>query len=204
MDAEMIRDYALAASGSLSPKMGGPGTRPYQPTNIWEAISNIGNPRYNQDTGESLYRRTIYNFWKRQAPSPNMEIFNAPARESCTVRRERTNTPIQALVTLNDPQFVEAGRRLAETALKQGGGQAAAISLMFRSVLLRPPSTEEASVVAHTASSLERQFAENPERAQAFLAVGDSKADTTLPAAQFAALSVVASQLLNLDEALNK
>jgi hypothetical protein len=186
------------------PKMGGPGTKPYQPANIWEAGSNIGNPRYDQDTGESLYRRTIYNFWKRQAPSPNMEIFNAPSRESCTVRRERTNTPIQALVTLNDPQFVEAGRRLAERALKTGGGQAAAISLMVRSVLLRPPSSEEASVVAQTAASLERQFAEDPARAQVFLAIGDSKADAALPSAQLAALSVVASQLLNLDEALNK
>jgi len=86
MDAEMIRDYALAASSSLSPKMGGPGARPYQPANIWEAGSNIGNPRYTQDTGENLYRRTNCNFWKRQSPAPNMEIFSAPSRESCTQR----------------------------------------------------------------------------------------------------------------------
>ncbi len=203
MDAEMIRDYALAASGSLSPKMGGPGTKPYQPSNIWEVVG-LGGARYTQDTGENLYRRTIYNFWKRQSPPPNMELFNAPARESCTVRRERTNTPIQALVTLNDPQFVEAARRLAESALKKGGDPAAAISLMFRRVLLRPPSTAEAAVVAQTASDLEGEFAANPERAKAFLAIGESKADPALPAPQLAALAMVASQIQNLDEALNK
>ena len=115
----MIRDYALSVSGTLSPKLGGPGARPYQPANIWEVVGLHGS-RYTQDKGEGLYRRTLYNFWKRQAPSPNMEAFNAPTREVCTVRRERTNTPLQALVTLNDPQFVEAARRLAEP--QRGGG----------------------------------------------------------------------------------
>ena len=203
MDAEMIRDYALAASGTLSPKMGGPGTRPYQPDNIWEVVG-LGGARYTQDQGENLYRRTIYNFWKRQSPSPNMEIFNAPSREACTVRRERTNTPLQALVTLNDPQFVEAARRLAETALKEGGDPAAVTSTIFRRVLLRPPSTAEAAVIVQTASDLEQQFAANEESTKAFLAIGESKADPNLPAPQLAALTMVASQLLNLDEALNK
>ncbi|MEK0447368.1 MAG: hypothetical protein RLZZ399_2689 [Verrucomicrobiota bacterium] len=203
MDAEMIRDYALAASGSLSPKMGGPGTKPYQPANIWEVVG-LGNARYVQDTGENLYRRTIYNFWKRQAPSPNMEIFNAPARESCTVRRERTNTPLQALVTLNDPQFVEAARQLAERALQDGGDPNAILSRMFSRVLLRPPSAAEAAVVNQCANTLEKQFVADPERTKAFLAIGESKADPTLPPTRLAALAMVASQLLNLDEALNK
>ncbi|MDR3404542.1 MAG: DUF1553 domain-containing protein [Chthoniobacter sp.] len=203
MDAEMVRDYALAASGTLSPKMGGPGTKPYQPDNIWEVVG-LGGARYTQDKGENLYRRTVYNFWKRESPSPNMEVFNAPTRESCTVRRERTNTPLQALVTLNDPQFVEAARRLAEAALKEGGEPSAVIAKMAQRVLLRPLSTAEAEVVAQSENDLEQEFAANPASAKAFLAIGESKADPALPAPQLAALTMVASQLLNLDEVLNK
>src|SRR5690606_19696949 len=124
MDGEMIRDLALAASGTLSFKRGGPGTKPYQPENIWEVVG-MGNARYEQDKGENLYRRTVYNYWKRMAPPASMEIFNAPNREVSCTKRDRTNTPLQALVTLNDPQFVEAARRLAELALKQSGGDEA-------------------------------------------------------------------------------
>ena len=115
MDAEMIRDYALAASGLLVEKLGGPSVKPYQPDGVWEAVAMIdSNTRsYDRDTGDNLYRRSLYTFWKRQAPPASMDIFNAPNRETCTVRRERTNTPLQALVTLNDPQFVEAARHLA-------------------------------------------------------------------------------------------
>ena len=203
MDAEMVRDYALAASGTLSPKMGGPGTKPYQPSNIWEVVG-LGGGRYTQDTGENLYRRTIYNFWKRQSPSPNMEVFNAPTREACTVRRERTNTPLQALVTLNDPQFVEAARRLAEATLKEGGETPAVIAKMARRVLLRPLSEAETAVLLRIEGDLEKQFTANAESAKAFLSVGESKADPTLPAPKLAALTMVASELLNLDEALNK
>ena len=116
MDAEMIRDYALAASGLLVRKIGGPSVKPYQPDGVWEAVAMIGsNTRdYKRDSGENLYRRSMYTFWKRAAPPASMDIFNAPSREICTVRRERTNTPLQALVTLNDPQFVEAARGLAQ------------------------------------------------------------------------------------------
>ena len=108
----MIRDYALAASGLLVQKIGGPSVKPYQPDGVWEAVAMIGsNTRdYQRDTGEKLYRRSMYTFWKRAAPPASMDILNAPNREVCTVRRERTNTPLQALVTLNDPQFVEAAR----------------------------------------------------------------------------------------------
>ena len=203
MDAEMVRDYVLAASGTLSPTMGGPGTRPYQPDNIWEVVG-LGGARYTQDKGENLYRRTIYNFWKRQSPSPNMEVFNAPTREACTVRRERTNTPLQALVTLNDPQFVEAARRLAEAALKENGDTSAAIAKMAGRVLLRPLSAAETAVVMRSEGDLEKQFTANPAGTKAFLAIGESKPDPALPAARLAALTMVASQLLNLDEALNK
>jgi hypothetical protein len=123
MDAEMIRDCALTASGLLAPRIGGPSAKPYQPDGVWEAVAMIGsNTRdYRRDNGANLYRRSLYTFWKRAAPPASMEIFNAPSRETCTVRRERTNTPLQALVTLNDPQFVEAARYLAQRALKEGG-----------------------------------------------------------------------------------
>lgn len=203
MDAEMVRDYALTASGTLSLKMGGPGTRPYQPENVWEPVG-MGTERYTQDKGENLYRRTVYNFWKRMAPPASMEVFNAPARESCVVRRERTNTPLQALVTLNDPQFVEAARRLAEAAWKECGEPAAAITKIAQRVLLRPLTAAETAVVAKTARDLEKEFVANTDGAKALLAVGESKIDPTLPAPQVAALTMVASQLLNLDETLNK
>ncbi len=112
MDAEMVRDYALAASGLLGPTIGGPSVKPYQPKGIWETVAmEDSNTRfYKQDHGDKLYRRSLYTFWKRSAPPASMDIFNAPSRENCTVRRERTNTPLQALVTMNDPQFFEAAR----------------------------------------------------------------------------------------------
>jgi hypothetical protein len=112
MDAEMIRDYMLQTSGLLSAKIGGPSVKPYQPEGVWEAVAMIGsNTRdYRQDEGENLYRRSLYTFWKRSAPPASMDIFNAPSREVCTIRRDRTNTPLQALATLNDPQSIEAAR----------------------------------------------------------------------------------------------
>ena len=203
MDAEMVRDYALAVSGELSLKMGGPGTKPYQPSNIWEVVG-LGGARYTQDKGENLYRRTVYDFWKRESPPPNMEAFNAPSRETCTVRRERTDTPIQALVTLNDPQFVEAARRLAQSSLKECGDPSAVIAKMAERVLLRPLSPAETAVLNRTESDVEKEFTANPDGAKTFLTVGDSKADPNLPAPRLAALAIVANELLNLDETLNK
>ena len=124
MEGEMVRDYALWAGGLLTSKIGGPSVKPYQPDGIWEAVAMEGsNTRfYKRDTGDKLYRRSLYTFWKRSAPPASMDIFNAPTRESCTVRRERTNTPLQALVTMNDPQFVEAARHLAQRAFQEGHG----------------------------------------------------------------------------------
>src|SRR5436309_13822999 len=146
MDAEMIRAYAFAASNRLVRKIGGPSVRPYQPDGVWEAVAMIGsNTRdYRRDSGESLYRRSMYTFWKRAAPPASMEIFNAPNRETCTVRRERTNTPLQALVTLNDPQFVEAARHLAGRALRAPGARPdGRIDFMAERLLARPMRAEE-------------------------------------------------------------
>src|SRR5262249_43178654 len=141
MDAEMVRDYALAASGLLIRKLGGPSVKPYQPDGVWEAVAMTGsNTRdYKRDTGESLYRRSMYTFWKRSAPPASMDIFNAPSRQVCTMRRERTDTPLQALVTLNDVQFIEAARALAQHALKEGGAtEQAQTDYIARRLLARP------------------------------------------------------------------
>ena len=150
MDAEMVRDYALAASGLLAAKIGGPSVRPYQPDSVWEAVAmpESNTRHYRADSGENLYRRSMYTFWKRAAPPASMDIFNAPTREACTVRRERTNTPLQALVTLNDPQFVEAARHLAETTLEQGGDKTECrIDFTARRLLARPLRPQELQIV---------------------------------------------------------
>lgn len=206
MDAEMVRDYALAATGTLVRKIGGPSVRPYQPEGVWEAVAMPGSDtrNYKQDSGDSLYRRSLYTFWKRAAPPATMEIFNAPSRESCTVRRERTDTPLQALATLNDPQFVEASRRLAEAALKECSDPSRAIGQIAAHVLLRPLSAAESEVVTQTVSALEKEFAANPDGAKQLLSVGACKADPALDAPRLAALTMVANEILNLDETLNK
>ena len=207
MDAEMVRDYALAASGLLSGTMYGPGTKPYQPEGIWDVVGlPSGNTRkYVQDTGENLYRRTLYNFWKRMAPPPNMDAFNAPSREFCTVRRERTNTPLQALVTLNDPQFVEAARFLAEKALSStADDDAAAIRYITERVLCRGLNDQERAVVLSSKKKLLEYYQSNQDHALALITVGASKANEKLAVAELAAWTMVCNQLMNLDEVLNK
>lgn len=207
MDAEMIRDYMLAASGTLSPKMGGPGTRPYQPSNIWDVVGLPGadTRNYVQDTGENLYRRTLYNFWKRMAHSPNLDIFNAPSREACTVRRDRTNTPLQALVTLNDIQFVEAARQLAEQALKTPEATfESRLNHISQRALCRPLRPQEIDILRSAHAELLKHYQEQPADAIALIAVGDSKPDETLNPSELAAWTMVCNQLLNLDEVLTK
>ena len=145
-----MRDAALAASGLLVTKLGGPPVKPYQPAGVWEGTSMVSsNTRnYKQDTGESLYRRSLYTLWKRQAPPASMDIFDGPTREVCVVRRERTNTPMQALVTMNDPQFVEAARMLAQNALRASGADVnGAIDFMTVRVLARAFTPAERRIV---------------------------------------------------------
>jgi hypothetical protein len=207
MDAEMIRDYALAASGLLAKKLGGPSVRPYQPDGVWEAVAMIGsNTRdYKRDSGAGLYRRSMYTFWKRAAPPASMEVFNAPTRETCTVRRERTDTPLQALVTLNDPQFVEAARHLAEVALKEGGNKVEGqIDFVGRRLLARPFRPEEVKVVQGSLDVLLAYYRMHPADARRLIAVGESKADPNLDPAVLAAWTMAVNELLNLDEVLNK
>jgi hypothetical protein len=206
MDAEMVRDYALAASGLLVRKLGGPSVKPYQPDGVWEAVAMIGsNTRdYRRDRGESLYRRSLYTFWKRAAPPASMDILNAPNRETCTVRRERTNTPLQALVTLNDPQFVEAACVLAQRVLKEGNTDASRLDALAKRLLARPLRPEEAKVVGGVLADLLAHYKAHPADARKLLTVGESKADASLDVTTLAAWTMLANQLMNLDEVLNK
>jgi hypothetical protein len=207
MDAEMVRDYALAAGGLLSPKIGGPSVKPYQPEGVWEAIAmNVSNTRvYQQDSGESLYRRSLYTFWKRQAPPALMDIFNAPSREVCTVRRERSNTPLQALATLNDVTFIEAARVLAQLALKDGGRTfESRLNFMTERLMARPFRSDEAKVAKATFAQLEKFYSANEAAAKQLIGVGETQPDASLPPATLAAWTMLANQLMNLDEVLNK
>ena len=203
MDAEMIRDYALAASRTLSPRMGGPGTYPYQPENIWEVVG-MRNMSYKQDSGENLYRRTIYNFWKRMAAPASLDIFNAPTREASCVRRDRTNTPLQALVMLNDPQYVEASRILAQHTLQVPGDDASRLDAAALSLLCRPLRAAEKPILMESLTKLRAHYVATPTDAAALLKVGDSKSDPKLAPSELAAWTMVCSQLFNLDEVLNK
>jgi len=160
---------------------------------------------YRRDSGESLYRRSLYTFWKRSAPPASLEIFNAPSRETCTVRRERTNTPLQALVTLNDPQFVEAARSLAQAALKTGGATAESrLDFVAKRVLCRPLRPEELTVGMASLASLAGYYQAHPDDAKRLLAVGESPLDAALDPATVAAWTMLVNELLNLDEALCK
>ena len=207
MDAEMVRDYALAASGLLTPRIGGPSDRPYQPPGVWEAVAMPeSNTRYyHEDTGDALYRRSLYTLWKRAAPPANMEIFNAPSRETSCLRRERTNTPLQALATLNDPQFVEAARHLAGRALRAGRRDPRkGMDTIARAVLARPLTADEEQIVSTGLDRFLRYYAANPDDARALIAVGASPVGQKEKADQLAAWTMTANQILNLDEALNK
>jgi len=203
MDAEMVRDYALSASDLLVEKVGGPSVRPYQPPGIWDIVGMPGGDtrKYMQDHGDNLYRRSVYTFWKRQAPPVSMEIFNAPSRETCTVRRDRTDTPLQALVTLNDPQFIEAARHLAQESLEQ---KQDAFDFMAERLLARPLTAKEKSIIASNANDLLAHYQQKPDEVKKLLAVGEVMADPKLSQPKLAAYTMVANELMNLDEVLNK
>ena len=206
MDAEMVRDHALASSGLLSRKMYGPGVKPYQPEGIWDVVGLPGGNtrKYVQDKGDNLYRRTLYTFIKRMAPPPNLEIFNATSREVCTVRRERTNTPLQALVTLNDPQFVEAARVLAQNALSSAKTENEILDFIAQQVLGRPLNEKEKGVMRSDRKQYLAYYQSKPDAAKKLIAVGESKAPEKLDASTLAAWTIICNQVMNLDEALNK
>lgn len=206
LDAEEIRDGALAASGLLVAKVGGPPVRPYQPEGVWEAVamkeSNTRN--YVQDTGENLYRRSMYTLWKRTAPPASMDILNAPSREVTCTRRDRTNTPLQAFVTMNDPQFVEASRVLASRAMAEASDADATLDFITFRLIARRLTAEERAIVKRTFDRALAEWSRDPEAAKALLSVGESAVSPDLPAPELAAWTLVASQVMNMDEALTR
>ena len=207
MDAETLRDYGLAASGILVQKIGGPSVKPYQPEGVWETVAMPGsNTRsYKQDSGDKLYRRSLYTFWKRAAPPASMQIFNAPTREHTTVYRERTNTPLQALVTMNDKQFVEASRFLAQSVMKQADEDFTdRLGLMTIRLLSREFNMKEQQVAEQSFQKFLQHYSSRQEDAKRLLAAGEFPVDESLPQSELAAWTMLANQLMNLDEALNK
>ena len=208
LDAEIVRDNALALSGLLYTKIGGPSVKPPQPDGLWKAVGFTGSntDTFVKDTGaDKVYRRSLYTFWKRTAPPPQMNILDAPSREACTIRRERTNTPMQALMLMNDPQFFEAARAFAERALKEGGeAPEARIAYIFEMATARLPKPKEEALLLETFRVHYEALAADPEAAKALIAVGESPPDETLDAVEVAAWTMIANLILNLDEVLNK
>ncbi|HEY8506099.1 MAG TPA: DUF1549 and DUF1553 domain-containing protein, partial [Gemmataceae bacterium] len=208
LDAEQIRDQALFVSGLLVERLGGPSVKPPQPPGLWEAVgytrSNTAN--FVPDTGhEKVHRRSVYTFWKRTAPPPEMSGLDAPSREACTVRRERTNTPLQALMLLNDPQFVEAARALAERALREGGSTPEdRAAYMFRLATARPPEPAELRELVAAFGELRANYRKKIESARELIKVGELPPDPAFPPDELAAWTMVANVILNLDEVLNK
>jgi hypothetical protein len=206
LDAEDIRDQALAASGLLVRTIGGPPVKPYQPDGVWESVAmKVSNTRvYEQDKGDGLYRRSFYTFWKRIAPPPSMEILNAPSREVFCTRRDRTDTPLQAFVTMNDPQFVEAARALASRALESSRNFDRRLDLVTESLLARRFTKPERALARKMHERALASYQKNPTAARALITVGDSKPAPKLPPAELASWTLVASEVMNLDESLTK
>jgi hypothetical protein len=207
LDAEIIRDSALFVSGLLAERIGGPSVKPYQPPGIWEPIGfNGSNTReYRRDQGEALYRRSLYTFWKRTAPPPGLMAFDAPSRETCVARRARTNTPLQALVLMNDEQYVEAARHLAERILvRPGETPAQRLALAFRLATARPPSERELAILVGQYTRHRDRYRANPEAAARLLAVGEAKRNAALDPVEHAAYTMAANLILNLDEVVTR
>jgi Protein of unknown function (DUF1553) len=197
--AESIRDSALAASGLLNRTIGGPSVKPYQPAGLWEQAGT--GKTYKQDSGGNLYRRSLYTFWRRTSPPPSMVTFDAMSREVCTAKREVTTTPLQSLVLLNDPQFVEAARRLAEQALQRFPADAAARHRMaFRALTGRLPDQTEVRILDQLFAEQRAVFAAHPDDAKKVIAVGESRSEGAGAAEELAATTMVVSAIMNFDE----
>jgi hypothetical protein len=208
LPAEMIRDTALVASGLLNPEIGGPSVFPYQPKDLWDEMAfgqGFSAQSYEPSTGKDLYRRGMYTFWKRTVPPAALATFDAPDREKCAARRAQTNTPLQALVLMNDTTFVEASRALAERALREGGkDERGRLEHAFRLATGRRPTGKEVSVLRQLLKSRRADFGRNPPSALKLLAVGESGRDKRFDPVEHASWTTVASVILNLDETITK
>lgn len=206
LDAEQIRDLALSTSGLLVAKTGGPSVKPYQPEGIWEAVAmaQSNTKTYLADSGDGLYRRSLYTIWKRTAAPPSMEIFNAPARESFCVRRDRTNTPLQALVLLNDPQFIEAARELAANALRCGPEFDTRLNFITLRLNGREFNHDEKELVRKSFDACLVEFKQNPKNATELISIGAKSPPKDADPAELAAWTLISSQILNLDETITR
>ena len=202
LSAEMVRDQALAASGLLVERIGGPSVRPYQPSGLWQ---DLNGQTYKADSGPGLYRRSLYTFWKRTVAPPAMVAFDASTREACTVRETRTNTPLQALDLLNDVTYLEASRKLAERVLQMPASSVSQrIERAFRLVLSRRPTAAEARILRQSYDRRLAAFRADPDSARKLLAVGQSPRDVRLDMAELAAGTTTASLIFNLSETVTK
>ena len=211
LQAEFLRDQALAISGLLDGRIGGASVSPYQPSGLWEELTsrldgaNFSAQVYNPSHGADLYRRTMYTFWKRTSPPPSLMTFDAPDRETCTVRRARTNTPLQALVLLNDPTYVEAARRFAERLMREiSAGADARITQAFRLAIARAPKPAESRLLRELLEANRAAYRADPQAALKLLQVGEAPRDESLDASELAAWTIVASTILNLDETVTR
>ncbi|MBQ98645.1 MAG: hypothetical protein CMP30_11715 [Roseibacillus sp.] len=209
LSGEVIRDQALFVSGLLVERIGGPSVKPYQPANLWNEIAGPTTSAYakgyQQDTGDALYRRSLYTFWRRAIPPPGLQIFDGPSREVCISRREQTNTPLQALALLNDTIFVEAARGLGTRMIRAGGeNQKTRISHGFQIVTGRLPRSEELSVLLNSLKTHQRTYLDDTSLALELVNVGESEPDPALSAPELAAYTAIANTLLNLDEAITR
>jgi hypothetical protein len=210
LPAEFIRDLALSTSGLLNREIGGPSVFPYQPAGLWRELTERGDSKnwtaqfYVQSHGKDLYRRGMYTFWKRTSPPPTMLTFDAPDRESCTVRRSRTNTPLQALVLMNDPTFVEAARHFAERLLREAKTTNERIILAFCLTMGRKPSERESGILRGVYEKQLAVYRKDSQAALKLLSVGESKRDEQLDPVELAAWTMAANVLLNLDETVTR
>jgi hypothetical protein len=210
LQAEFIRDQALAVSGLLNREIGGHSVSPYQPAGMWQELASRQDSKnwsaqfFVQSHGKDLYRRTMYTFWKRTSPPPQLVTFDAPDREICTVRRSRTNTPLQALILMNDPTYVEASRKFAERMMLHDKTPEARLAFAWRLATARPITQREATILKRTLDQQLQTYEQNHKAADALLRVGESPRDDTLAAPELAAYTIVASVILNLDEVVTK
>jgi len=201
LDAEFIRDNALTVSGLLNPKIGGPSVKPYQPPGIWDGT----DAKYEQDHGDALYRRGMYVFWRRSAHYPSFATFDAPNREVCTFLRQRTQTPLQSLVLMNDPEYVESARALAERVMREEPSDLTKrLTRAFRHTLGRVPQADEIATLQRTYEEQLAGFRDDAETADKLLAVGESKLPESTDKIELAAMTAVANVLLNLNETITK
>ncbi len=205
LSAEAIRDNALAASGLLVRKIGGKSVYPYQPKGIWKALATRNETEYNQGTGEDLYRRSMYTIWKRSSPPPSMMNFDAPDRYYCMVNRQKTSTPLQALVLMNDPQYVEAAKALAERSLKEGGNSIPErLDFMYKSLIGRAPSKVEEEALQNLYIEEYESLSKERKRAELLLEAGESTIEESIDKVEAASHMLLASAIMNYDEFVMK